>query len=83
VEQQLQQQIQAGPDARSRVGLYIVYDGTPDTGSIGTADSVDNVIYRYLKQDLPNFRDASTYDDLYTLGPPHTLVQIDVFYFTR
>ena len=84
VEQQLQQQMHAGPNARSRLGLYIVYDGAPSTGTdITMADNVDNVIYQYLKQDLPNFHDASTYDDLYLLGAQHTLVKIDVFYFTR
>lgn len=81
VENQIRSQVPAG----SSVGFAIVYDGTTDTNEIGTADSVDVKVYSALR-DLGRqgfaFQNASYYDHdpLYTLGPDHTNVFIDVFY---
>jgi len=84
----LEQQIRRLIPPKSSVGFAIVYDGAPTTNDIGTADSIDAKVYQALR-DLGNhgfaFQNASYYDNnaLYTLGPDHSNVSIDVFYFTR
>lgn len=83
-ENQIRAQITSG----SRVGFAIVYDGAPTDNETGVADEVDAKIYGVLR-DLGNkgfaFRDASYYDSspLFNLGPDHSQVKIDIFYFTR
>lgn len=81
VENQIRNQVPAGDS----VGFAIVYDGTTDTNEISIADNVDIKVYSALR-DLGRrgfaFQNASYYDHdpLYTLGPDHTNVYIDVFY---
>ena len=81
----LESKIRNQMPSNASVGFAIVYDGTVDTGGIGIADSVDAKVYDALR-DLGSqgfaFQNASYYDHnaLYTLGPDHTTVQIDVFF---
>lgn len=81
LEQQVRSQISQGKS----VGFAIVYDGALTTGDIGTAVNIDAKVYQTLR-DLGNqgfaFEKASYYDQspLYTLGPDHSSVTIDVFF---
>ncbi len=78
----LENKIRSQVSSSSSVGFAIVYDGTVDINGIGTADSVDAKVYDALRTMGGAFQNASYYaqNPLYTLGPDHTTVTIDVFY---
>jgi hypothetical protein len=73
-------QINQSSFEQDSVGLAIVYGGAPDDSGIGQAQTIANKVYDILKT-LPAFDRSSYYVPLYTLGPPPSAVEIDLYLF--
>lgn len=69
------------------VGLAIVYGGTPDTVYISQAQAVATKVYSILgsltQYNFSAFARSSYYVPLYTLGPPQSRVDVDVYFLIR